>query len=475
MNIIGNAYAFEDILDSSIYHILESAEFMNIIEFHYSAYGTKYVVLKQEPCQEVKSCLEKLEQFNEDDAALVEFVDDVAKNIADDLNQSEREFIIGTPEPFQQDFGLGLWIRNNYIHNRELDFYYRDADSLSTIILERVASLLIGNYDFYSRYWRNLYNNIAYGNMRRVYKIVFDEYPDLIAEKYYSERDYDLSIKKCMKAVKNSVMNKKRADKLFSANGVTKKNVDAFVVFVNQYYADNDKIIPYEIAVLSSSKAKPEIKVRWCEILSKIIKEDYSIAMTIPKSIIRSKEAALAVVNGAGDALERLSHTNRCDRDVVFAAVRERGTAIRFASPEFFDDRELVKTALADPYGDVLSLRCMRKYKDDYELVKIALKANGKNIEYASDRLRDDYDVAAYAVQHQTDYYPESTFCNLSRRLRDNFDLAVMDIKSGHAAIDQYSRRLRDCDEIAEVLLKSEESWKIYQMSKRIREKYGVL
>lgn len=105
-------------------------------------------------------------------------------------------------------------------------------------------------------------------------------------------------------------------------------------------------------------------------------------------------------------------------------------------------------------------------------MVKIALKAKGRNIEWASERIKDDFEMAAFAIRNQKDYYPESTVCNLSARLRDNLDIALLDIREGHACIRDYSKRLRDNDEVAKALLETENSWKIYQMSKRIQKLY---
>lgn len=96
----------------------------------------------------------------------------------------------------------------------------------------------------------------------------------------------------------------------------------------------------------------------------------------------------------------------------------------------------------------------------------------GCNIQYASDRLKDDLETAKFAVTHQKNWYPESTVCNLSERLRDNLEIALLDIREGHACVDSYSMRLRDSDEVAEALITSDNSWKLYQMSKRIQEKY---
>lgn len=80
--------------------------------------------------------------------------------------------------------------------------------------------------------------------------------------------------------------------------------------------------------------------------------------------------------------------------------------------------------------------------------------------------------TAAFAVRRQKDWYSESTVCNLSARLRDNLVIALIDIQEGHACVRDYSSRLRDNDEVAQALINSEHSWKIYQMSKRIQKKY---
>ena len=82
-------------------------------------------------------------------------------------------------------------------------------------------------------------------------------------------------------------------------------------------------------------------------------------------------------------------------------------------------------------------------------------------------------EMAKYAITHQKSYYPESTVCNLSRRLRDNLEIALLDIKEGHGCVDDYSARLRDSEAVAEALNVSEHKWKMYMMSKRIQKLYA--
>ena len=103
----------------------------------------------------------------------------------------------------------------------------------------------------------------------------------------------------------------------------------------------------------------------------------------------------------------------------------DNGEAIQYVHKDLRYKREYLELALSSEYSATLKMRCMAKYRDDDELVKIALSANGRNIEYASARIRDDMEMAKYAITHQKSYYPESTVCNLSRRLRDNLEKSM--------------------------------------------------
>ena len=114
----------------------------------------------------------------------------------------------------------------------------------------------------------------------------------------------------------------------------------------------------------------------------------------------------------------------------------------------------------------------MAKYRDNEDIVKIALEANGCNIEYASPRLQDDLETAKFAVTHQKRWFPDSTVRNLSPRLRDSLEIALLDIHEGHVCVGSYSERLRDSEEVAEALIETGNKCRLHLMSKRIQEKY---
>lgn len=62
----------------------------------------------------------------------------------------------------------------------------------------------------------------------------------------------------------------------------------------------------------------------------------------------------------------------------------------------------------------------------------------------------------------------------LSPRLRDNLELALLDIYEGSASVLYYSERLKDIDKVAKVLIDTDNKWKICYMSDRIRKKYNI-
>ncbi len=62
----------------------------------------------------------------------------------------------------------------------------------------------------------------------------------------------------------------------------------------------------------------------------------------------------------------------------------------------------------------------------------------------------------------------------MSERLKDNVDLAIVDINEGHGCIDSFSDKVRDNNKVAMALMKSEHASKMYLMSDRVQKKYGM-
>lgn len=400
-----------------------------------------------------------------------EFVYSVAKEVYDGLSDDDKAYIFDHPDSTRHHFGMGLGIRNKYIHSQKLDFEVGHPDNLSSEITLRIASMVIDSFDYENPFYRSIYDDFTFSHLRRLYKALMGDYPDSILEKYADEPDEYEAAKKAKKKVRSIVLDVKRFKKLASKYQLTEIQYRDFKEFVDAYNAKNWDIIPYDVAILCSRKMDADERTRWLQLMEAVLKQAPRLALEMPTFVFNQKDSVLLAVSAMGISLKRFKKFN-ADEDVIVAALHDNGEAIQYVNKELRYKDEYIRLALSSEYGDTLKMRCMIPYRDNEELVKIALEANGRNIEWASERIKDDFEMAAFAIINQKDYYPESTVCNLSARLRDNLDIALLDIREGHACIRDYSKRLRDNDEVAKALLETENSWKIYQMSKRIQKLY---
>ena len=72
-----------------------------------------------------------------------EFIKSVAKDVISGLKESDKEYMRNNPEPIMYHFTLGLYIRNKYIHGKELPFMsYGFPDDLSGDIVEEIIKRL---------------------------------------------------------------------------------------------------------------------------------------------------------------------------------------------------------------------------------------------------------------------------------------------------------------------------------------------
>ena len=70
-----------------------------------------------------------------------EFIVQTAQEVFDGLTPGDKKYLRQHPETWEHHFGLGLYIRNNYIHGKKLDFLCFDADGLSSKIVAKVIMM----------------------------------------------------------------------------------------------------------------------------------------------------------------------------------------------------------------------------------------------------------------------------------------------------------------------------------------------
>ena len=70
------------------------------------------------------------------------FVERVAKECIAEMKDEDRAYFIGNPDPYEFHFGYGMYIRNKYIHGKNLPFFYGMADDLSHEIIVKIIELV---------------------------------------------------------------------------------------------------------------------------------------------------------------------------------------------------------------------------------------------------------------------------------------------------------------------------------------------
>lgn len=434
-------------------------------------YGTKYTLIKEPSAELVKEIEAYFDLQKEWDRKYKEFVTTVATEVVEGLSEKDKAYIYDHPSPVGHHFGMGLGIRNKYIFSGDLDFPIGHPDTLSSNITSRVASLIIENYDYNNTYYRVLYDNFVFCHYRLLYKAITGNYPDQIVEKYENEHEYIDAIKAVEKEVKSVVINTRRFKRLCKKYGISDDRYKEFKQLVDDYNKQHWDAVPYDIALLESYNLEAEVRTQLLEVLKAVVnKTNY---FEVPEYVLNQKDAVLVVVSEAGYRLKNCKNFSD-DHEVIIAALNSSAGAIEYVDEKVRYNDEYVKLALSnDKYGKVLGLDCMARYRDNDEYVLLALEVNGCSIEWASDRIRDDFDMAAFAVSHPNPHFLNSIICHLSDRLRDNLEIVLLDIKEGNVSVSDYSERLRDSDEVAKALIASNNAWDIHYMSDRIKKIYG--
>lgn len=130
-------------------------------------------------------------------------------------------------------------------------------------------------------------------------------------------------------------------------------------------------------------------------------------------------DVMLAAVRHDGAALRCASEALRGERDIVMAAVANNGSALEYASATLRDDEEVVRTALDAPVGRLkgafrqpfqFASERVRALKD---IALIAMQRDGMMLHYASRELQGDREVVLAAVSQAGDAlsFASDTLC----------------------------------------------------------------
>lgn len=148
------------------------------------------------------------------------------------------------------------------------------------------------------------------------------------------------------------------------------------------------------------------------------------------------RDLAKAVTIHCGLALEHVCSEFRDDDEIVLVAVRHTGAALQFASGRLKRHRQVVLAAVSND-GYALSY-ASEDLRDDHHVVCRAVAQCGKALQFASRRLRDDPDVAMAAVRNEG-----FAIRFVSSRLRQDPDLSMAAMGHSGTALLWHSTLIR--------------------------------
>ena len=135
------------------------------------------------------------------------------------------------------------------------------------------------------------------------------------------------------------------------------------------------------------------------EIVLAAVKQRGEALQYAAEQLKRDREVVLVAVkqSSRGGALQYAAEELKRDREFILAAVKQNSGALQYAAEEFKHDREVVLAGVKH-YGWALQYAA-EEFKRDREVVLAAVKANGMVLEYAAEEFKHDREFVLAAVK----------------------------------------------------------------------------
>lgn len=437
----------------------------------------------------------------------IEFVTEVADDCIKNMKEKDRNYLIDNPYAIDYHFSYCLYIRNHYIHN--MDFsdvnFWVEADHLSSEIIRMIFSKLLPEYDYNDTFIESLYDSKKFIKLRREYNKIYGEYPAALVEKYRNQvevepvhsiselrNDADIDIDLEIKAMERNhkkisevidclikelaelVWQTEQLKKTAAECGIQYSDISANVDSIKEIFFSEGEYIPMQVCFLPyRERIGNDRYVEYRRLLSNQLKEHPRLMEKLDTAYFNDRVLARSVLK-YGWVLKYLPMYQNDDK-MVRLSLQHDGEAIQYANKRFQQDREWVKYAIEhSESGTIMFLDCMKPYRKDKELVYLACKVERWNFVYVDKSFRDDYDLAKMCMQQIGN--PNTITHYLSKRLKDNKELALIYLQEDYVDMEDWSAKVRNDEEVAEKLLElhGKDSWAWYHMSKRVKKKYGI-
>lgn len=436
-----------------------------------------------------------------------EVVDDVILQLDDQAIDRVRHH----PSSTDMHFGLGLWIRNEYIHSGKMGPVFM-ADNVSSEITKAIAKKALPEYANFPLavslfsglrgVYVSAHRYFIDRDMAKMVDAISAHYDALSAAETEFEavrKEIDWSSDeheevwkaaghKCEAA--RDMFIKRVAEDLFDRELVENiiKRGDADIRFridnlleLKSYSTSDENAIhsffvPAEISYL----AVPSLKgtVEWetgKDALLWLLNEIsfYPEKIPLPSWLFDDEEIALEALLTNGNLICFMENRQR-DVGAVKVALASAWPSYKFIDEEVLSDREVLKAAFCcERCGNLLFEDFFRRYNDDDELVELALASSGENLTWASERIRDDFDMVCLAIQNVN--YMDNIYKDISERLRHDSRIVSKIASSPSVPIDFPPIEFRDDDKIGALLANPDVRGNhrpLINMSKRIKELY---
>ena len=437
----------------------------------------------------------------------IEFINEVADDCIKNLRKKDKEYLIEEPSIIAHHEFYGRYIRNHYIHNRDFSgvSFSVVPDCLSSKIMSMIFSRLLPEYIYDDSFIDHVYSTKKFLKLRKEYKAIYGEYPVFLLDKYKTlvktepvhsiseirscaeidlekeleiiTKNYnaitaviDQLIQELAELVWRTDLLKKTAEEC----GISYDLISDIIDNMKNIFFSDGEFIPLQVCFLPyRDKIGQDRYVEYRRLLTEQLKENPRLIEKLDISYFNDRVLARSALK-CGWVLQYLPMYQN-DAMMVRLSLKNDGEAIQFADKRFQQDREWVKFAIEHSEKEtIMFLDCMKPYRKDKELVYLACKINRWNFVYVDESFRDDFDLAKFCLQQTEDL--NCIYDYMSERLKDNKELAMLDLQEEFPHVQYYSERLRNDDEIAAKLyeLHGIDSWKWYYMNKRLKKKYGV-
>lgn len=437
----------------------------------------------------------------------IEFINEVANDCILNMSDKNKEYLIENPRAIDYHFSYCVYIRNHYIHNRDFSeaTFWAEPDHLSSQIIRVIFSKLLPEYVFGNTFIEELYENKGFIKLRREYKNIYGNYPatmvadysrkivlepthsraewhtnpeiDLDVESEILKRNHEISNKameQLIKELAELVWRTESLRKIAAKCGIPYDDISEKVEQIKQIFYEDSEYIPLEVCLLPYKKQIGKTRyLAYRKALSKQLSDNPRLIEKLDKVYFYDRVLARSVLK-YGWVLRYLPMYQDDDVMVKYS-LKHDGEAIQYAAKRFQLDREWVKFAIEHSQdGTIMFLDCMRPYRKDKELVYLSCKVQRWNFVYVDESYRDDFELAKMCMEQKDN--PNRIFSYLSKRLKDNKELVMLDLQERFPDTEEYSARLRNDDEVAAKLyeLYGTDSWAWYHMNKRLKKKYGI-